>query len=168
MVAPICFLPAAVLIANYQGNVLHLANDINPTARPIITMPHAVPTIPNEIVRAMILYEVLIVKSEHFGQWTFVPIFNSNNTQFVVQSSQQTQPSNNIFIGYQGSAISEFVQASGVGDPIFTLKCINSTAGAMIENFSGTALTAWSGPSAPVTYETYTGAANQIWNFVAV
>lgn len=67
MVAPICFLPAAVLIANYQGNVLHLANDINPTARPIVTMPHAVPTIPNEKVRAMILYEVLIVKSEHFG-----------------------------------------------------------------------------------------------------
>ncbi|KAJ6511822.1 hypothetical protein DFH09DRAFT_1197617 [Mycena vulgaris] len=149
MVAPICFLPAAVLIANYQGNVLHLANDINPTARPIVTMPRAVPTIPNEM-------------------WTFVPIFNSNDTQFVVQSSQQTQPSNNIFIGYQGTGISKFVQASGVGDPIFTLKCINSTAGAMIENFSGTALTAWSGPSAPVTYEIYTGAANQIWNFVAV
>ncbi|KAF7345926.1 hypothetical protein MVEN_01614900 [Mycena venus] len=148
MVAPICFLPAAVLIANYQGNVLHLANDINPTARPIVTMPRAVPTIPNEL-------------------WTFAPIFNSNDTQFVVQSSQQTQPSNNIFIGYQ-TAISEFVQASGVGDPIFTLKCINSTAGAMIENFSGNALTAWPGPSAPVTYETYTGAANQIWNFVAV
>ncbi|KAF8209655.1 hypothetical protein K438DRAFT_1929968 [Mycena galopus ATCC 62051] len=131
MVAPICFLPAAVLIANYQGNVLHLANDINPTARPIVTIPRAVPTIPSET------------------------------------SSQQTQPSNNIFIGYQ-TAISEFVQASGVGDPIFTLKCINSTAGAMIENFSGTALTAWSGPSAPVTYETYTGAADQIWNFVEV
>ncbi|KAJ7890399.1 hypothetical protein B0H13DRAFT_1887592 [Mycena leptocephala] len=160
MVAPICFLPAAVLIANYQGNVLHLANDINPTARPIVTMPHAVPTIPNEMY--------LLSNLSTSGQWTFVPIFNSNDTQFVVQSSQQTQPSNNIFIGYQGSAISEFVQATGVGDPIFTLKCINSTAGAIIENFSGTALTAWSGPSAPVTYETYTGAANQIWNFVAV
>ncbi|KAJ6526335.1 hypothetical protein B0H19DRAFT_1084440 [Mycena capillaripes] len=151
MVAPICLLPAAVLIANYQGNVLHLANDINPTARPIVTMPRKVPTVPNEM-------------------WTFAPIFDSNDTQFVVQSSQQ-QPSDNIFIGYQ-TAISEFVQASGVGDPIFTLKCINSTAGAaggrMIENFSGTALTAWSGPSAPVSYETYTEAAKQIWNFVAV
>ncbi|KAF7337228.1 hypothetical protein MSAN_02275200 [Mycena sanguinolenta] len=147
MVAPICFLLAVVLITNFQGNVLHVANDINPTARPIVTMPPAVPTIGNE-------------------KWTFVPIFDSNDTQFVVQSSQQAQPSQNIFIGYQ-TAISEFVQASGVGDPIFTLKCINSTAGAMIENFSGNALTAWPGVSAPVTYETFTGAPNQIWNFVA-
>ncbi|KAJ6464531.1 hypothetical protein C8R45DRAFT_1107412 [Mycena sanguinolenta] len=148
MVAPTCFLQAVVLIVNYQGNVLHLANDISPTARPIVTMPCAVPTIPNEM-------------------WDFIPL---DDTHFIVESSQQTQPSG-IFLGAQ-MPTTPFVQASGVRSPAaFTLQCINSTAGAIMETSSGLALTAWSSVgndfSAPVTYEKYIGPPNQIWNFVA-
>lgn len=51
MIAPICFVQALVFITNYQGHVLHVANDINPTVRPIVAMPRATPTIANQLVR---------------------------------------------------------------------------------------------------------------------
>ncbi|KAJ7347368.1 hypothetical protein DFH08DRAFT_1080362 [Mycena albidolilacea] len=152
MVAPICFVQALVFITNYQGHVLHVANDINPTVRPIVAMPRATPTIANQL-------------------WDFIPINFPDNTQFIVESSQQTEPPG-IFLGVQTPASPHFVQASGQRSSLdFNLvQCINSTAGAIIEPTSGLALTAWpidpAGTATPVTYETYTGVQNQIWDFV--
>jgi hypothetical protein len=54
MVAPICFVQALVFITDYQGNVLHLANDINPTVRPVVAQPRATPTVANELVSLII------------------------------------------------------------------------------------------------------------------
>ncbi|KAF8207698.1 hypothetical protein K438DRAFT_1961971 [Mycena galopus ATCC 62051] len=152
MVAPLCFVQAVVFITSFQGNVLHLANDINPTLPPIVTMPRAVPTIPNQL-------------------WDFIPINFPTDSQFIVESSQQTQPPG-IFLGVETPATPLYVQASGQRSSLTfeLMDCVNSTAGAIIEPTSGLALTAWPTetvrPSSPVTYETYTGAPNQIWTFV--
>ncbi|KAJ7922267.1 hypothetical protein B0H13DRAFT_2317528 [Mycena leptocephala] len=152
MVAPICFVQALVFITDYQGNVLHLANDINPTVRPVVAQPRATPTVANEL-------------------WEFLSINSPNNTQFVVESSQQTEKSG-IFLGVQTPATPRFVQASGtrLSSTFNLVQCINSTAGAIFEPISGLALTAWprdaAGISTPVTYETFTGVQNQIWTFV--
>ncbi|KAF7353300.1 hypothetical protein MSAN_01518000 [Mycena sanguinolenta] len=152
MVAPICSVQALVFITNFQGNVLHLANDINPTARPIVAMPRAIPTIPNQL-------------------WDFIPINFPTDSQFIVESSQQTQPPG-IFLGVQTPTTPEFMQASGQGSSLtFSLQCINSTATAITDVNSGLALTAWpiigTEFSTPVTFETFTEAPNQIWNLVA-
>ncbi|KAJ7241510.1 hypothetical protein B0H12DRAFT_43876 [Mycena haematopus] len=150
MVAPICFVQALVFITNYQGNVLHLANDVNPTARPVVAMPRALPTVPNQL-------------------WDFIPLNYPNDTQFIVESTQQTQPPG-IYLGVQTPASPRFMQASGQGSLTFNLECVSATAGSIIEPTSGLALTAWpsdaAGAATPVTYETYTGLQNQIWNFV--
>ncbi|KAK7062383.1 hypothetical protein R3P38DRAFT_3303310 [Favolaschia claudopus] len=151
MVAPICFLQAVVFITNYQGHVLHLANDINPTLRPIVAMPRATPAAPNQL-------------------WDFIPINFPDQTQFIIESTQQTERPG-IFLGVETPATPRFVQASGSGSSLaVNLQCVNSTAGAIVDSNSGLALTAWPAnnaeTAAPVTYEIYTGAENQLWSFV--
>ncbi|KAJ6558652.1 hypothetical protein B0H10DRAFT_2042361 [Mycena sp. CBHHK59/15] len=64
------------------------------------------------------------------------------------------------------------MQAAIGGSTTFTIECINSTTGYMIEvnSGSGFALTAWAAETGstitPVTYEAFTGRTEQLWTFV--
>ncbi|KAJ6544616.1 hypothetical protein DFH09DRAFT_1367813 [Mycena vulgaris] len=148
--APICLPRALVLIMGFQGHVLHLANDINPTVLPVIGMPRSSPTIPNQ-------------------QWEFVPINGPLASEGFIESGVPE-----IFLSVQTQSTPASVQATGQRSSLFFNfgNCVNSTAGSLLVQEGNTtfALTAWPMQSldlpTPVTYEEYLGLESQIWNFI--
>ncbi|KAJ6587938.1 hypothetical protein B0H19DRAFT_1225948 [Mycena capillaripes] len=126
--APIC-LPQSffVFIMGFQGHVLHLANDINPTVLPIVGMPRSSPTTPNQ-------------------QWRFVPINGPLASEGFIENGVQP---GGMFLGVQTTSAPASVQATSQGESLLINfgNCVNSTAGSLLvvnETSNATlALTAW-------------------------
>ncbi|KAF8172849.1 hypothetical protein K438DRAFT_1772545 [Mycena galopus ATCC 62051] len=143
---PVCIIAGATfLLMDFQGHVLDLAGSVNP----IITYPQNSPLTANQ--------QWLLSPSE--GGW----IMSNSLPGNVVSWSTSLDG---------GSA--QYMQAMGMSSTTlgFNPTCVNSTYASWIQPSSGYALTAWpvedGSNVAPVTYEPYTGRAEQFWTIVAV
>ncbi|KAJ7629580.1 hypothetical protein B0H17DRAFT_1150529 [Mycena rosella] len=145
MVAPICYSAGLFFLVDFQGHVLDLANSVNP----VITQTRN-PTITNN------------------QKWDPIPV-NAGQTNFIFQPPVGASAMDDVFLSYTTSATGGsplFLQATcETFSSEFELDCVNSTAGSILEVTSGLALTAWpvedGSTIAPVTYETFTGRAEQ-------
>ncbi|KAJ7776002.1 hypothetical protein DFH07DRAFT_73688 [Mycena maculata] len=148
MVAPICFIQTILMIMDYKGHVLDLANSVNPV---IGQTPN--PTVTNNQL------------------WDPIPI-NADQTNFIFETPVTNNPNN--FLSYPGASTNGtllFMQATGeTFSTTFELDCVNSTSGHLLEVNSGLALTAWpeeeGSTITPVTYETFTAREEQVWTFL--
>ncbi|KAJ7731054.1 hypothetical protein B0H16DRAFT_1893439 [Mycena metata] len=146
MVAINCTPLSLAFFTAFTGNVLHIVNVASPTGSPIITMPRASPSIQNQM-------------------WEFAGINGPENNEGLLLPEGLE-----VFLSADSTSDLQYRQASGQTLPtIFSLtNCINSTAGALTAN--DLALTAWPLDPArnftPVTFETFTADASQIWSFV--
>ncbi|KAJ7510719.1 hypothetical protein B0H11DRAFT_2402151 [Mycena galericulata] len=152
MVAPICFIQSLLMIVDYKGHVLDLANSANPV---IGQVPNPTVT-PNQL-------------------WDPIPV-NANQTNFIFETPATTTNPGGLFLSYAGASTGGtllFMQATGeTFSTEFELDCVNATSGHLLEVNSGLALTAWPAEEGstitPVTYETFTGREEQVWTFDAV
>ncbi|KAJ7216863.1 hypothetical protein B0H12DRAFT_1241785 [Mycena haematopus] len=137
-------LTTAILTA-FTGNVLNIVDVSNPSGAPIITAPRVSPPIQNQA-------------------WGFAGINGpSNNVGFLVAAGLP------FFLSADSTSDLQYRQATAQSFSLtFSLtNCVNSTAGALTNG--DLALTAWpldpARNSTPVTFETFTGDASQIWSF---
>ncbi|KAF7350201.1 hypothetical protein MVEN_01323100 [Mycena venus] len=142
-----CIAQTLLLIMNFQGHVLDVANSVGP---PVIGQtPNSPAPTSNQ-------------------KWDPIPI--SGN--YIFQAALGNKPP--FFLSYAGSASGSsalFAQATAPGGSTqFAVNCVNNTAGYIIEPTSGAALTGWPAESGstitPVTFETLTNRPEQIWSFV--
>ncbi|KAJ6545823.1 hypothetical protein DFH09DRAFT_655475 [Mycena vulgaris] len=151
----VCIAQTLLLIMNFQGHVLDVANSVGP---PVIGQtPNSPAPSNNQKVSSCVLLS-----------WDPIPI----SGDYIFQAALGNKPP--FFLSYAGSAggsSSLFAQATAPGGSTqFVVNCVNKTAGYIIEPTSGAALTSWPAESGstitPVTFETLTNRSEQIWSFV--
>ncbi|KAJ7197413.1 hypothetical protein GGX14DRAFT_545447 [Mycena pura] len=162
-----CIAQTLLLIMNFQGHVLDVANSVGP---PVIGQTPNLPApTNNQKVRVMhTLSPPLSHTNTLTFQWDPIPI--SGN--YIFEAALGNKPS--FFLSYAGSASGSpalFAQATVPGGSTqFAVNCVNNTAGYIIEPTSGAALTGWPAESGstttPVTFEVLTNRVEQIWSFV--
>ncbi|KAJ7482170.1 hypothetical protein B0H11DRAFT_2232406 [Mycena galericulata] len=150
MAAPICAIFSAFMLVDFQGHVLDLANNVNPA---ISQTRNPTPTANQEWGLALV-----------------------NTGNFVLASGLS---------GSQGEVVLSWDTSAGTTSPLFMqalaapstgiafkLECVNSTSASFVDGASGLALTAWAAESgstiSPVTFETFTGRAQQVWTLESV
>ncbi|KAJ6580869.1 hypothetical protein B0H19DRAFT_1060577 [Mycena capillaripes] len=148
---PLCVPTAGFRLFDFQGHVLDLANSVNP----VISQTRNVPDSVNQ-------------------QWGLAQV---NTGNFVLASGVGQAVGHAIVLSWDTSSGAEnpvFAQALGLTNTglAFAVKCLNSTSGSLIDGATGVALTAWQAKAgstiSPVTFETSTGRAQQVWTFEAL
>ncbi|KAJ7770275.1 hypothetical protein DFH07DRAFT_272150 [Mycena maculata] len=147
--AATCLITSAFMLVDFQGHVLDLANSVNPvisqTRNPTLTLNQ---------------------------EWALALVNGGNH----VLASGLSGPEGAVVLGYASSATTGplFMQAFVASNTniAFELECVNSTSASFIDGVSGLALTAWAAESgstiSPVTFETFTGRAEQVWTLDAL
>ncbi|KAJ7444307.1 hypothetical protein FB451DRAFT_1189633 [Mycena latifolia] len=114
-----CIAQTLLLIMNFQGHVLDVANSVGP---PIIGQTPNSPALTDN------------------QKWDPIPI----SGDYIFQAALGNKPP--FFLSYAVSArgnSSLFAQATAGGSTQFVVNCVNNTAGYIIEPTSGAALTGW-------------------------
>ncbi|KAJ6480416.1 hypothetical protein C8R45DRAFT_352872 [Mycena sanguinolenta] len=150
MVAPACWIPGLLFVFDFQGSSFNLAFSSNP----LISASGTVSTgAPNE-------------------QVNFIPV-NAAETEFIIQFSELPEPVDFSWSNNNPASPVQFAQAiANPGGGIFELVCSGTSSASIIETSTGLAITAWETqpgtPFSPLTYESFTGRVEQIFEFVPV
>ncbi|KAJ7752886.1 hypothetical protein B0H16DRAFT_780877 [Mycena metata] len=150
MAAPACAILGAFTLVDFQGHVLDVANAVNP----VISQTRNPTATTNQ-------------------QWELATVNNGH----AVLASGLSGPQGEVVLGWDTTfnlPNPTFMQALvGPGTDIaFELECVNSTSANFIDGATGLALTAWAAGSgstiSPVTFEFFTGRAQQVWTLEAL
>ncbi|KAJ7034433.1 hypothetical protein C8F04DRAFT_1395477 [Mycena alexandri] len=150
MAAPACAIFGVIILVDFQSHVLDVANSVNP----VISQTRNPTATANQ-------------------QWSLAPV----NGGHTVLASGLSGAQGAVVLGWDTTVNlpnPTFMQAlvGPTTNIAFELECVNGTSANFIDAATGLALTAWAAGSgstiSPVTFEIFTGRAQQVWTLEAL